>query len=360
LDRQIVYPQSLPQDTDILSTNKNALVGLGLIALDIFGPGTVVGGLPCAPTAPASLGVLMGPGRIYSLQNIDGTAYGSLPADVTDQILKQGIQLGNVTLATPAPATAGFSVNYLIEAAYQDADTNAVVLPFFNSNNPQGPSFQGQNNNGLSLPTKRQGLLVVQAKAGVPATTGTQVTPAPDAGFVGLYVVTVANGQATVTSANVFQIQGAPFLPSNLGSPLVSHLPAEMDITSNTVLANTGLGLTLPVGTYAIEALLNFNGPVTGTQGLKLSLTNGTAVMGNNFGLGIILGSVNGVGQNTFFSGNLVFPTVSVATTVDYLLIKFAITVVGAGTLILQAAQNTSSANATRILSPSYLIATKV
>jgi hypothetical protein len=223
LDRQIVYTQGLAQDTDILNTNKNALVGLGLLAQDILGTGTVVGGLPCTPTAPASLGVLIGPGRIYSMQNIDGTPYGSLPADVNDQILKQGIQLGNVTLATAAPATAGFSINYLVQAAYQDSDTNNVVLPFFNSNNPLGPSLNGQNNNGLPLPTKRQGLLVVQSKAGVPAATGTQVTPAPDAGFVGLYVVTVANGQASVTAANITQLQSAPFLQATLGNLTFSN-----------------------------------------------------------------------------------------------------------------------------------------
>jgi hypothetical protein len=215
LDRQIVYPQSLPQDTDILNTNRNALVGLGLFILDVFGTSTVVGGLPCTPTAPATLGVLIAPGRIYSLQNIDGTPYGSLPADANDQIVKQGIQFGNVTLETPAPATAGFSINYLIEAAYQDSDTNAVVLPFFNSNSPQGPSFQGQNNSGLPLPTRRQGLLVVQAKAGIATTTGTQTTPAPDVGFVGLYVVTVASGQGNVTAANIAQMVGAPFMSAN-------------------------------------------------------------------------------------------------------------------------------------------------
>lgn len=78
-------------------------------------------------------------GRIYSQQNIDGAAYGSVAADITHQIVKQGILLDPVTLNTPAPATAGFSVNFLIQAAYQDSDTNAVVLPYFNSNNPNVP-----------------------------------------------------------------------------------------------------------------------------------------------------------------------------------------------------------------------------
>jgi hypothetical protein len=242
LDRQIVYPQSLPQDTDILLTNRNALVGLGLLAQDVFGIGTVVGGLPCTPTAPASLAVLIGPGRIYSLQNIDGTAYGSLPADVSDQILKQGIQFGNVILPTPAPLTAGFSINYLIQAAFQESDTNAIVLPFFNAANPQGPAFQGQGNNGLPLPTKRQGVLVVQAKAGIAAATGTQTTPAVDVGFVALYVVTVANGQATVASGNIATAGGAPFLSEAL-SQKISQATADARYLRTGVLL---LGGTQP------------------------------------------------------------------------------------------------------------------
>jgi hypothetical protein len=204
MDRLLVWPGAMPLDTDLLTTNKNALIGLGLLALDLLGSGTCVGGAACTPTAPASLGVLIGPGRIYSLQNIDGTPYGSLPADTTNQIVKQGIQFGNVTLATPAPTTTGQSINYLIEATYQDSDTTPVALPYYNASNP-AQAFTTQN-------TKRQGLLVLQAKAGTAATTGSQTTPSADTGFVGLYVVTVAYGQTTVTSGNIATAAGAPLI----------------------------------------------------------------------------------------------------------------------------------------------------
>jgi hypothetical protein len=59
-------------------------------------------------------------------------------------------------------------------------------------------------------------LVVVQAKAGVAAATGTQTTPAADGGFVGLFVVTVANGQAAIIAGNITQLAGAPFLTANL------------------------------------------------------------------------------------------------------------------------------------------------
>jgi hypothetical protein len=211
MDRQIVYPQAIPLDSDLLNTNRNVLVALGMALQDILGSSTVVGGLPCTQTTVASLNVLVGPGRIYSLQNVDGTAYGSLPLDTTDQIVKQGIQLGSVTLATPAPGTAGQSINYLIEAAYQDLDTTPVVLPFYNSSNTAVP-FSGPGGLGTPTNTQRKGIVSVLAKAGIPAATGTQTTPAADAGYVGLYVVTVANGQAAVTSANIVRAANAPII----------------------------------------------------------------------------------------------------------------------------------------------------
>lgn len=211
MDRIIVYPGVIPLDVDMLSTNKNAMIGLGLFALDLLGAGTCVRGLACGPTSPASLGVSIGAGTVYSLQNIDGTEYGSLPADTTHQILKQGIQFGSMTLACAAPITSGQSINYLIEAAYQDVDTTPIVLPYFNAANIT-QNYAGPNNTDTSQNTLRQGLVAMQAKAGTPATTGAQTTPGADSGFVGLYVVTVAFGQTTVVSGNISTVSGAPIL----------------------------------------------------------------------------------------------------------------------------------------------------
>ena len=128
----------------------------------------------------------IGPGRIYSLQNVDNTAYGSLPANTANQIMKQGILATAVQLSCPPPSTSGFSINYLVEAIYQDSDATPVLLPFFNANNPTVP-FQGPNGNGAASNTQRLGLVGLQLKAGAAAPSGTQTTPAPDAGFVGLY-----------------------------------------------------------------------------------------------------------------------------------------------------------------------------
>lgn len=219
MDRIIVYPSAIPLETDLLSTNKNAMIGAAKLAHTILGDGPWLQGLACTPNSPAALNVLVAQGQIYSLQNIDGTAYSSLAADTTHTILKQGISLNTVTLATPAPATAGFSVNYLVQIAYLDTDGGSTVLPYYNASNP-AIAYSGPNNSGTPNNTVRQGVCSVQVKTGIAATTGTQTTPAPDAGYIGAYVVTVANGATTVTAPNITTYSGAPFITETLTQKL--------------------------------------------------------------------------------------------------------------------------------------------
>lgn len=244
MHRQFVYPGQIPLDTDLLSTNKNAYLGLAKLAQALFGSNTVVNGLSCGPTGPASLAVLVQPGEIYSVQQLDPTAYGSLPADTTDSILKQGVILATTTLNTPAPGTAGQSINYLIEAGFSEADALPVVLPYYNASNPS-VAWAGPNNSGTAQNTQRQDLCLVQVKAGTAAPTGTQVTPSPDAGFVGLFVVTVANGQATVTAGNISPVAGAPFLhgPNNNPFFVLNNYVATADpLPTNDSTQAYGIG----------------------------------------------------------------------------------------------------------------------
>lgn len=213
MDRPIIYPGQVPLETDLLRTNRFAMTALAMLTQDVFGTTTQAAGFTCIPTGPASMAVQVTPGRLYSLQNLDGTAYSSLAADTTHQIVKQGILLDAVTLACAAPTTAGNSINYLIEATYQDTDSTLVTLPYYNSSNPT-QAFSGPNNSGTPQATLRAGSVTVQAKAGISATTGSQTTPGPDAGFVGLFVVTVAFGATTVVAGNIAQASAAPFLPT--------------------------------------------------------------------------------------------------------------------------------------------------
>ena len=213
MDRQTIYPGSIPLETDLLNTNRNVLIALGKLAAATIGTATGVNGFPCTQTTVPSMAVTVGAGEIYSLQNLDNSAYSSLAADTTHQIVKQGILLDAVNLSCPAPATAGYSVVYLIQASYQDVDDTPVVLPYYNSANP-ALGFSGPGGSGSAQNTKRRGAVVLSAKAGTPATTGTQVAPAADSGYVGMWTVTVANGASTVVNANIALASGAPFLSS--------------------------------------------------------------------------------------------------------------------------------------------------
>lgn len=202
LDRKIVYPGQIPLETDLLGSNQMAMVAIGKLAAAMFGTSGVVNGLSVAPNTPASLGVVVSPGEIYQLQNLESTAYSSLPADTNHTVVKQGILLDPTVLACPAPATAGFSVNYLIEASYYESDTGNTVLPFYNASNPS-QAFSGPNNTGAQSATVRAARVQLQAKQGIAAPTGSQLTPAADAGYIALAVVTVANGQTGITSSNI-------------------------------------------------------------------------------------------------------------------------------------------------------------
>ncbi|WP_186211170.1 gp53-like domain-containing protein [Burkholderia gladioli] len=203
---------------------QQTMVGLAKLSAAVLGTNAVVQGLPCSPTTPASMTVQIGKGEIYQVENLEATACGTLPADTSNQILKQGIQLG--TFTTPAfspPVSSGQSISYLIEAQYQDQDISLdpttgdapVVLQFYNASSPQTP-WSGPNNSGATSNTFRDGVVAYQIKAGIPATTGSQTAPSPDTGWVGLWVVTVAFGQTSITSGNIAQYAAAPIMPSGL------------------------------------------------------------------------------------------------------------------------------------------------
>ena len=59
MDRQIVYPGAIQQDTDVLGLQVNAMVALGYALRLIVGTGTVVDGLAATPTVPASMSVFV-------------------------------------------------------------------------------------------------------------------------------------------------------------------------------------------------------------------------------------------------------------------------------------------------------------
>ena len=214
MDRTIVYPGSIPLDTDLLQFNRNTMIALGALMKTVLGTAPVVDGLAVSPTLPNSLSVSVGPGSITAFAVVDTMPFGSLPAN-SDSLLKMGINLEPTMLTVSAPTIAGQSVAWLIEAAFVETDTDAIALPYYNASNPTQP-WLGPANAGTAQPTSRVQQVQLQARSGVPAATGSQVPPAVDTGWVGLAVVTLAYGQSTVGSIAIVPCASVPVLPYRL------------------------------------------------------------------------------------------------------------------------------------------------
>ena len=257
MKRVINYAGQVPLETDLLSTNKNVLTALGHMLQDMLGTATLFSGLGCVPTSPAGMTVNVNPGRAYSYQVTDAGAYSSLSADA-HQIVKQGIVLDATNFSCPAPTTAGFSINYLVQGAFQEVDGGSTTLPYYNASNP-AQAYNGPNGTGTAQSTYRDNTVQLSLKAGAAATTGSQVTPTPDAGFNGLWVITVPYGATSITSGNISQYNGAPFLNASLLSQIqtapngvvgqarnvamsVTAASATATLTADEIIVGTALG----------------------------------------------------------------------------------------------------------------------
>ena len=262
MDLSIVYPQEQGRSTDFLFAQRSGLIALAKLSAALFGEQNFVNGLAVTPSTPAALTVQVAPGEMYAMADVDATAYGILPADTAHQILKQGILMDPATLACAAPTTSGYSINYLIQASFVVVDTTDVVLPYFNSANPSQP-LSGQNNSGTPQATQRQGQVQLVAKAGTAATTGTQSTPAPDSGYVGLAVVSVAYGQTTITSANIAAYTGNPSIPAGGALSAIRNGFYTKNVAGNA-------NVTLDTEGEAPYPIIKLTGALTGNINLYL------------------------------------------------------------------------------------------
>ena len=259
-DRVIVYPAAIPQDTDILNTNRNMMIALGHLAQATFGTGTVFDGLACTQTTSPSNQVSVAPGTVIANEVVDTSSYGSLASN-SNPLVKIGVNIAPTLFTIAFPVTSGQSQNYLIEGSFLEADASPVVLPYYNSTNPAMP-YSGPSNSGTPQDTVRQQTVALQLKAGTPATTGTQTTPAVDAGWTGLWVVTVANGATTVINADITPYQnGSAFVQAKLPQvriPLTGPLTLYVNNSTGND-SNSGLSPLTPFKTLQapINALVN-------------------------------------------------------------------------------------------------------
>jgi hypothetical protein len=210
MDRQIVYPGSIPLDTDLLSIQRNVMVAMGYLAQATLGTTTIADGLACTPTSPASLSIVIGPGSITQFGVVDSEPFGTLAA-LADPLVRIGVNLNPSTFTLTPPTTPGQSINYLVEASLLEVDATPLTLPYYNAANPAYP-FSGPNNTGVAQATQRLQSVQLQIKAGVPATTGQQGTPAVDAGWAALYVIGVPASATAITAQNIFVSALAPFI----------------------------------------------------------------------------------------------------------------------------------------------------
>ena len=181
MDRNIVYPGGIPLDTDLLETNRHAMVALGALMRAVLGTAPVADGLAVAPTVPASLAVQVGPGSLTSLVTVDATAYGSLAADTASALVKpsswpaksnkavlaNGYSLGSSVLAANAAATSEAVTLVLANTVKPATVTDwpsfkALKVTVDTSSKPLPPSLvstdgvmKGNTNSGMSTPLMR-------------------------------------------------------------------------------------------------------------------------------------------------------------------------------------------------------------
>lgn len=221
MDRQIVYPKSQPRAEDFLNLNKDVAQALGMVARVLAGKSSIQIGFDCTPTVPASMAVNLDSGALTKYGAIDSSPYGVLGSDASET---QKIGVKNVPTVIPVtpPANPGQTIAYLIQAAYQEFDGEAELLPYMNSD-PNNPApFYGPNDNGQQQNTRRFQTVAVNAKAGVAANTGTEQIPTPDVGYTPMWVVRVSYGQTTITASNIKRHDDAP-LPPDLNSRGYPH-----------------------------------------------------------------------------------------------------------------------------------------
>jgi hypothetical protein len=294
------------RDYDFVSFEHDVLVGMGALEQDLLSglPTTVVAGLAATQTSPASLGVSLRAGRIYSLQVADAVSVGSIPADST-VIVQQGQSAAQSVVMVP-PATGQSQWNLIqCQWSQQDAvragDPNGGIVPFYNSTNPTIPL-------PTSVNTVRQGRLIVQVLTGSSAATGSEVPPTPSTNWTPLYLIDLVGGQTTISTAQI--LTAGPSVgtgvPSNyprapfLAGLLASHHSGALGQAPRINLSTEVSGI-LPYANMSPVRIL-----LTGTLNLYVSPSGSDANPGTTPGFPFltIQAAINAVYRNYDFNGN--------------------------------------------------------
>lgn len=188
MDRLITYSGQIPLDTDILRVGRYAKIGVGNLAMQLYGANSAAWGFGVTRSTSA-MSLTIAPGFILSVAPVDAAAIGGngggLPADA-GTTENQYYSTSNTVITIPAAGTV-----YTVYGHCYEQDTDDIVLPFYNASNPS-QTQAGPNNQGNPLPTVRSGVvdLIVALEE-----------PSVDIGFVlPLFTVSVPTGSTNTNS----------------------------------------------------------------------------------------------------------------------------------------------------------------
>jgi len=285
--RKIVYTNETPFETDVLYSNLFNMVNASYLASAILGypnsNATLVSGLPCTQNTSPNMSVLIGSGVMFNFQEMDATAYSSVPSDTatTDKLFKPYIQTtqwntsdntarGNL-IGLPLTFTAPGSgtTNYLLQATFLTTDTDVTNRPYFNPLDREHAIYQ-------TAPETRWDTIYYSLKSATSPTI-----PTPDAGYVGLYVIAIPSGTTQILNSNISVYSGAPFITESLTQ--------KVSYTSLQALKPL-FGLdTGSANAYVMTATPAYTQLVAGTTAwVKIANTNTGASTLNVSGLGAV------------------------------------------------------------------------
>lgn len=331
MDRVIVYPGQIPLETDILNQAKNTMLGLGYLAQTVVGSNPIVNGLDVSQAGSPGLSVLINAGSMYAFQVIDQTAYSSVPSDVSGGTVKQGILNQSLTLG-PVTLPGGSNKQIcIVQAKIVEQDTDNVVLPYYNSANPN-VALNGSGGNGVAQPRTRQVALQLSFKYGT-ATTGTPTRPSLDANAVGLAEFELRSTTTQITAAaqsstNAQILQYGAGADPRMKGPFAS-LPGNnvfagtQIFQSNVVISGAASSPTPGAGVNGFPILSQFDDNVAAAGSFKIPIPNGAGVQYVYVKWGGITALAGGAATPVTFSpafptavwALVVSPSVALATT---------------------------------------------
>ena len=199
--RSIFYTLEQVLSADLLGAQVYSLIGDANNLQTVLGStASLISNLILSPTDPSSLTLNLTNGFIASLQPVDSSSYGSLSAN-TQQVLQLGFNL-QTNVVINNTLEAGQAQFVLIEAGFEQQDSDSVVLPYVNISNPAVP-YNGPGNTGIGQDTVRNETAVITVTYGTPATSGSQVAPTVSSGNVPIAYIDLEAGQTTITSGQI-------------------------------------------------------------------------------------------------------------------------------------------------------------